>query len=189
MSFIFDTQPKVEFSKPAKFAPLLFAIVSVFAWVTWTTYWDPGLYGDNVEQFVWVHSLEWGYFKHPPMPTWLLGATIQLIGPHSLLTNVLAAICFAVTGGLTWLIARQLLNENVANVAIVLWTLQQCFSVSAQIYNHNTVLVMFMAATIYTSLRTSLGQSRLVGGSVQGFWQAAPCYLNTRRRCHCLFCW
>lgn len=57
MSFIFDTQPKVEFSKPAKFAPLLFAIVSVFAWVTWTTYWDPGLYGDNVEQFVWVHSL------------------------------------------------------------------------------------------------------------------------------------
>ena len=153
MKATFDTQPKLGYSKPSTLPPLLFAIFSVIAWVTWTTYWDAGLYGDNVEQFVWVHSLEWGYFKHPPMPTWLLGVSIKLIGSHSWLTNALAAICFAVTGGLTWLIARRLFNENVANAAIVLWTLQQCFSVSAQIYNHNTVLVMFMAATVYTSLR------------------------------------
>ena len=160
MNATLDTQPKVDFSKPAKLAPLLFVILSVFAWVTWTTYWDAGLYGDNVEQFVWVHSLEWGYFKHPPMPTWLLGAAIQLIGPHSWLANALAAICFAVTGGLTWLITRHLFNEKMANVAIVLWTLQQCFSVSAQIYNHNTVLVMFMAATVYASLRAQSGEKQ-----------------------------
>ncbi len=87
------------------------------------------------------------------MPTWLLGGVIQLIGSHSWLTNALAAVCFAVTGFLTWLIARQLFNEKLANIAIVLWTLQQCFSVSAQIYNHNTVLVMFMSATVYALLR------------------------------------
>lgn len=130
----------------------LFGVVLVFLWVAWTTFWDAGLYGDNVEQFVWVHSLELGYHKHPPMPTWLLGAAIALIGPHSWLTNALAALCFATTGWLTWLIARHLFNEKIANTAIVLWTLQQCFSLSAQIYNHNTVLVMFMAATVYAAL-------------------------------------
>src|SRR5256885_10565865 len=24
---------------------------------------------DNLEQLTWVHSLEWGYYKHPPLPT------------------------------------------------------------------------------------------------------------------------
>lgn len=136
-------------------AVIALSLLLVFIWVTWTTAWDTGLYGDNVEQFVWVHSLEWGYQKHPPMPTWLLGAAIHLIGPHSWLTNGLAAICFATTGWLTWLIARNLYSEKIANTAIILWTLQQCFSVSAQIYNHNTVLVMFMAATVYAVLRTA----------------------------------
>ncbi len=133
--------------------PLLLGLGLVFSWVAWTTFWDAGLYGDNVEQLVWVHRLQWGYYKHPPMPTWLLGGAIQLVGPHSWLSNTLAAICFAITGWLTWLIARELFSEKIANAAIVLWTLQQCFSVSAQIYNHNTVLVMFMAAVVYTALR------------------------------------
>jgi 4-amino-4-deoxy-L-arabinose transferase-like glycosyltransferase len=143
-----------------KYFACLFSIGLVFIWVAWTTFWDAGLYGDNVEQFVWVHSLEWGYHKHPPMPTWLLGAAMQFVGPHSWLTNALAAVCFAITGWLTWLIARDLLDEKLANTAIILWTLQQCFSLSAQIYNHNTILVMFMAATVYAALRARAGTTQ-----------------------------
>jgi len=141
-------------------------------WVAWTTFWDAGLYGDNVEQFVWVHSMQWGYHKHPPMPTWLLGAAMQLVGPHSWLTNALAAICFAITGALTWLIARDLLGEKVANTALVLWTMQQCFSLSAQIYNHNTVLVMFMAAAVYASLcaRKATGVQQFISWAVAGIF-------------------
>ena len=135
-----------------------FSVAVVFSWVAWATFWDAGLYGDNVEQFVWVHRLQWGYYKHPPMPTWLLGGAMALIGQHSWLTNALAALCVAGTGWLTWLIARHLFDEKIAATAIVLWTLQQSFSVSAQIYNHNTVLVLFMAATVYAALRaTSAG--------------------------------
>ena len=164
MNGTFASQLNLRPSKNIKVVLAVFGILLVFIWVAWTTYWDAGLYGDNVEQFIWVHSLEWGYYKHPPMPTWLLGIAIQLIGPHSWLTNALAAICFAVTGCLTWLIARHLFNEKVANTALVLWTLQQCFSLSAQIYNHNTVLVMFMAAAVYTSLRA------MAGAKQAGWW-------------------
>ena len=132
---------------------LIFGVALVFAWVLWTSYWDSGLYGDNIEQFVWSHSMEWGYAKHPPLPTWLMGLAIWLIGPHWWLANGLAALCFAVTGVLTWLIAQRLCGTRVANTTIVLWGLQQCFSVSAEIYNHNTVLVMCLAATTYSVMR------------------------------------
>ena len=131
----------------------VFSVLSVITWVIWTSLWDQGLYGDNVEQFVWSQSMELGYHKHPPLPTWLLGLATHLVGSHWWLTNALAAICTLATGLLTWLIATRLLGERMANIAIVLWSLQQCFSVSAEIYNHNTVLVLCLAGMTYTVLR------------------------------------
>ncbi|MBC7716569.1 MAG: glycosyl transferase, partial [Pseudorhodobacter sp.] len=35
---------------------------------------------DNIEQLTWVRSLQWGYYKHPPLPTWLLWLTVQGFG-------------------------------------------------------------------------------------------------------------
>lgn len=131
----------------------LFGVLAVFAWVGWTSAWDTGLYGDNVEQFVWSHSMELGYYKHPPLPTWLMGLALSIVGSHWWLTNALAAACVAATGVFTWLTARELCGERTANIAITLWGLQQCFSVSAEIYNHNTVLVLCMSALTYTVLR------------------------------------
>lgn len=131
----------------------LFTVAAVVAWVAWTSFLDTGLYGDNVEQFVWSHSMELGYYKHPPLPTWLMGLALSVLGPHWWLTNALAAACVAATGLFTWLTARQLCGERTANIAIILWGLQQCFSVSAEIYNHNTLLVLCLSALTYSVLR------------------------------------
>ena len=35
---------------------------------------------DNIEQLIWVHSLEWGYYKHPPLPTWVIWLPASLFG-------------------------------------------------------------------------------------------------------------
>ena len=136
-----------------KYSYLIVAVALVAIWVTWTSLWDSGLYGDSVEQFIWSHSLELGYYKHPPLPTWLLAAAIQLLGPAWWLANALAAIFLAATGVFTWLVARQLAGQTVANTTLVLWGLQQCFSVSAEIYNHNTVLVLWLSATTCCLIR------------------------------------
>ena len=129
------------------------AVALVFLWVAWTSFWDSGLYGDSVEQFIWAQSAEWGYYKHPPLPTWLLAGLIAFVGPAWWLASALAAICVALTGIFTWLIAKRLAGLSVANTALVLWGLQQCFSVSAEIYNHNTVLVACLAALTYCLIR------------------------------------
>ena len=140
-------------SNHSKYSYLIVAVVLVAIWVTWTSLWDSGLYGDSVEQFIWSHSLELGYYKHPPLPTWLLSAAIHLFGPAWWLASALAATCVAETGVFTWLIARRIADQNVANITAVLWGLQQCFSVSAEIYNHNTSLVLWVAATTYCLIR------------------------------------
>lgn len=137
----------------SSYAYIIAAVAGVFLWVVWTSLWDSGLYGDSVEQFIWSHSLEWGYYKHPPLPTWLLASVIRLIGPAWWLASALAAICVAGTGVFTWLIAGRLTGQNIANIAAVLWGLQQCFSVSAEIYNHNTPLVLCLSATTYCLIR------------------------------------
>lgn len=148
-----------------KYVYLIAAVLLVAIWVTWTSLWDSGLYGDSVEQIIWSHSVELGYYKHPPLPTWLLAAAIYLFGPAWWLPSALAAICMAGTGVFTWLVARHLADQTVANTTLVLWGLQQCFSVSAEIYNHNTVLVLCLSATTYCLMRA-------IGSNSHWLWWA-----------------
>ncbi|HEY9025216.1 MAG TPA: glycosyltransferase family 39 protein, partial [Burkholderiaceae bacterium] len=136
---------------------LLVSMAVVVCWTLWAVAFNVGQFGDNIEQFNWAQSLEWGYHKHPPLPTWLLGATIALFGPSPYWTYLLAALCLLGTGVFTWLIGRQLLGERVASAAIVLWGLHLYFSQRAQLYNHNTVLVLWMSATVWFALRARDG--------------------------------
>jgi hypothetical protein len=82
-----------------------------------------------------------------------LGATLRVFGPSPFAAIALAALCFAATGWLTWSIARELLGRREATAVMLLWSLQQSFSVRAQLYNHNTALVLFIAATAWAALR------------------------------------
>ena len=154
-------------------------IVIVFSWVAWTAFWDTGLYGDNVEQFIWSHSVQWGYHKHPPLPTWLLAGLIGLVGPAWWLANALSAVCVVTTGVLTWLIARRLVSLQVANITAVLWGLQQGFSVTAHIYNHNTVMVMWLAAATYCLIR-ALADTYKTSWWWLGMGTAAGCAMLTK---------
>jgi len=131
--------------------------ISVMVWALWAVAFNTAQFGDNLEQFNWSHSLEWGYYKHPPMPTWLLGSVIQLFGPSRWWAIVLAAACALGTAMLTGSIAKQLLGARAAAAVLLLWSLQLCFSARVQLYNHNTVLVLFIAATVWCALRTQRG--------------------------------
>jgi len=136
---------------------LLVGMAVVVCWTLWAVAFNAGQFGDNIEQFNWAQSLEWGYHKHPPLPTWMLGAAIALFGPSPYWTYLLAALCLLGTAVFTWLIGRRLLGERVASAAIVLWGLHLYFSQRAQLYNHNTVLVLWMSATVWLALRARDG--------------------------------
>src|SRR5258706_9738206 len=56
----------------------LFALAQALLWslAFSLTYKAPAL--DGAEQFVWAFSLENGYWKHPPLPSWIFHALLQV---------------------------------------------------------------------------------------------------------------
>ena len=139
----------------------------VVLWALWAAYFNTAQFGDNIEQFNWAQSLELGYHKHPPLPSWVLGAVVKLFGPSIYWAYVLATLCLLGTAIFTWLIGRELVGDRVAAAACLLWGLNMSFSQRVQLYNHNTVLVLCVAATVWFAMCAS----RRSFGS--GFWWLA----------------
>lgn len=132
-----------------------FSLAVVVIWALWAAYFNTAQFGDNIEQFNWAQSLELGYHKHPPLPSWLLRAVIELWGPSVYWAYLLATLCLLGTAAFTWLIGRELVGDRVAAAATVLWGLNMTFSQRAQLYNHNTVLVLWFAAAVWCAMRAS----------------------------------
>ena len=134
---------------------LAFALLFGIGWALFGALLNPGQPGDHFEQFTWSHSFEGGYHKHPPLPTWMLAAAIRVFGFSPLWPYVLSALCVAGTAVFTFLVARRLLGERLAGVAIVLWGLHFAFSWKGQLFNHNTVMMVLLAAAAWVALRTA----------------------------------
>lgn len=132
----------------------------IVIWALWAAAFNTAQFGDNIEQFNWAQSLELGYHKHPPLPSWALGLVVRLFGPSIYWAYVLSTACLLGTASFTWLIGRRLVGERVAAAAVVLWGLSLSFSQRVQLYNHNTVLVFWMAATVWLALRATAAPRR-----------------------------
>ena len=143
----------------------MLALLLIAMWVLVPAGVNNGQWGDHFEQFVWAHSLEWGYHKHPPLPTWLLAGTIGLLGRSPYWAYALAALCTGGTAYFSYRIARHLLPPGLVGLTMLLWGLQQAFSSRAQVFNHNTVLMLAVSATAWFVLQAVTTRAR-------GWWWA-----------------
>ncbi len=122
---------------------------------------------DNIEQLTWVRSLEWGYYKHPPLPTWLLWPVVQLLGLRPLATYLLGA---TVTLGALGLAAHLLLlmrGPRFAATAVLAMLCITFYNGRLYYYNHNTLLCLFVVGSAWATWlafsRRSLGWWVVVG--------------------------
>lgn len=167
-------------ARARRHGPLLLAAAIIALWVLVPAWRNPGQWGDNFEQFVWAHSLEWGYYKHPPLPTWLMAGLIALAGPSRYWAYLLAGLCNLGTAFFTLRIAQRLIGARLAGVALLFWGLQQAFSARAQLYNHNTVLMLMVSATAWCVLQAAalrskrwwIGAGLAAGGAMLSKYQA-----------------
>jgi len=164
--------PRGRFAaNPAWQWPAALAIFSVCFWVAATGVVNPTQYADSIEQFNWAHGLELGYWKHPPLTTWLMRAAIALAGPSDFVSYVLAAVCYSGTAYFTWKIASMLMPARAAALAVLLLSLHHGFSWRAQIYNHNAVLVLMASAFVWATMRAVRSGRRfdwLAAGALAG---------------------
>ncbi|WP_431777693.1 glycosyltransferase family 39 protein [Ottowia caeni] len=126
---------------------------------------------DNVEQWVWSQGLAWGYYKHPPLPTWLAAALHAVVGRSAVWVSILGAACLTLA---LWLYARLLTELRGRAFAQLSVLAAMCITYATQrhdLYNHNTVMLPLMAGVaclmwrvaVAPSMRTWLGIGLLMG--------------------------
>jgi 4-amino-4-deoxy-L-arabinose transferase-like glycosyltransferase len=130
----------------------LFIFLGVYlaAWTILAAWLPSSMDLDSVEQVIWSRTWQWGYYKHPPMPSLILYVLNHLFGSPSIGLTV-----FAAQGGnvvaliYVWLLAKRLLPQQLAIVAVLITSLIAYHNFRAFAFNHNTVSLPFTAAALY----------------------------------------
>lgn len=154
-------------SSPAPFAqgwalrfPVLDGVGAALLMVVYGVVWVAAYWGttlsppvDNVEQLVWLRSLEWGYFKHPPLPTWLVGAAAAVFGVTAELTYAMGALVTLGTLALFWRQLRAMRGSRYAMLALLAALCITYYCGRLYYYNHNVVMMLWVALAVALSWR------------------------------------
>ena len=102
---------------------------------------------DNIEQLIWVRALEWGYYKHPPLPTWLIWLPVQLFGLSAWTSSVLGATLTLGSMGILWRLLTKMRGSLYASVALLAVLCITYYNGRLYYYNHNVVLLLASTAS------------------------------------------
>lgn len=111
---------------------------------------------DSAEQFVWAVSLENGYWKHPPLPSWVMHGLVQLFGPSVALPVIATQFAMLCAFLFLYKLGVEMMSARRAMLGVVLTSLISYFNLSADSFNHTTILAPFIAACLlafHTALR------------------------------------
>lgn len=109
--------------------------------------------GDNIEQLTWVRSLEWGYYKHPPVATWLLWLPSRLFGLSAWTSYATGAAVVMASMAMFWHLLLQARGRAYATVALLTVLCITYYNGRLQIYNHNVALMPFVVASAWLCLK------------------------------------
>ncbi|PUE33369.1 glycosyltransferase family 39 protein [Limnohabitans sp. Jir72] len=104
---------------------------------------------DNMEQWVWSHSLQWGYYKHPPLPTWLLSLPQMLTGPTTLTSQILGSLCTLTAAMIFASLVRQIWGAHSALIAVLAGLCITFYNGRLNYYNHNVLLMLCVSLSAY----------------------------------------
>jgi len=105
---------------------------------------------DSTEEVVWSQSWQWGYYKHPPLPSALLHLmNVLFSGPSLAIIAFTSQLCTVTALFFVWLLGKQLMSDKQAIVAVLITSLIAYHNTRALTFNHNTVSLPFTAAAWY----------------------------------------
>jgi 4-amino-4-deoxy-L-arabinose transferase-like glycosyltransferase len=123
---------------------------------------------DNGEELVWSQQFAWVYPKHPPLPTWLLYAAVELVGPSIGLTYFLGSVCGVLTIVISYWLAREYFSAGRAMLVPILSALIVYHGYLTTSFNHNTVQLPLSIAVV-AALHGALKYRRLRWWLALGF--------------------
>ncbi|HTW35216.1 MAG TPA: glycosyltransferase family 39 protein [Rhizomicrobium sp.] len=99
----------------------------------------------------WGHEWQWGYFKHPPLPSWTVEAFFDVLGDIG--PFLLSQIAIAITYAFVFLIGREMMPSRQALIATLLLVGVYYFSIPTPEWNHNVAQMPVWAWATYSYLR------------------------------------
>ena len=126
------------------------ALLAVYGVIWLAIHWVTALAapGDNVEQLIWIHSLELGYFKHPPMPTWIMAASAAVFGPSIGLTYVLGGVLTLGSLAIFWKLLCDMRGRAYATVGLLAALSITFYCGRLYYYNHNVVMMLWISLAV-----------------------------------------
>ena len=116
----------------------------VLAWTVLPALLSPSLPLDVVEGIAWGHAWQWGYFKHPPLPAWLLYGAFELLGKFG--PYLLGQLAILLTLFYVHRLARASLGPERAGLAAALLYGVYYFTWPTLEFNHNAAQMPAWAA-------------------------------------------
>lgn len=117
-----------------------------FVWLAHLNYASLVPPTDDLEQLTWSRSLEWGYYKHPPLPTWLLWPALRVFGWSAWTVYLAGAATTLAAFWIFWRLLVRLRGESYALVALLAAACISYYNGRLYYYNHNVVLLVANAA-------------------------------------------
>ncbi|MBC7203372.1 MAG: glycosyltransferase family 39 protein, partial [Pusillimonas sp.] len=147
---------------------VIYLLGMVALWTLSTAAGHRAPYLDGMEGLIWASSLEWGYAKHPPLPTWIMHVLIELFGREMWVSFFAGQLMSAVALVFVYLFGCEITSPRRALLATVMVSITMYFSLRSTIYNHNTAQLWSIAACIWLFYR-SLKFDSLVNWIALGF--------------------
>ncbi len=101
---------------------------------------------DNIEELVWGNVFQWGYFKHPPLPSWLLFTLASGFGRPVWLTFFAGQLSVVIALWCIWRLGCAMTSQRNALIAVLVATPITYFNILGIVFNHNTVQLCSIAA-------------------------------------------
>lgn len=108
---------------------------------------------DGMEELVWAASLELGYTKHPPLPSWFMYFATEALGRPIWLPFLMGQLFSALGLWFVWKLAREMTTPRLALMATLLVSTTAYFSLRGTIYNHNTAQLWSIACATWLFYR------------------------------------
>jgi 4-amino-4-deoxy-L-arabinose transferase-like glycosyltransferase len=127
---------------------------------------------DNMEELVWGNVFEWGYYKHPPLPSWVIYGLTQLLGRPVWVTFFAGQLSVVVALYFIWRLACEMTTQKNALIAILLIMPITYFTTRGVMPNHNTMQFWSIAGAIwffYRAWRYRQMRDWLILGMFAGF--------------------
>lgn len=126
---------------------------------------------DNMEELVWASGLQWGYYKHPPLPSWILHCLTIVFGRPVWLTFFTGQLSVVLALWMLWKLGCEFTSQRRALIATLLVSLIAYFTVRGVMNNHNTMQLWALAGAIWMFYRATRTDSLLAWAAL-GFFSA-----------------